>query len=146
MSVKSSAPASVFEKVLRAFDTGGFTYADFRVQLRRLLATGASPTELLDILRRRELIEPLPEYAHSQVLGLLNDAIEQAEHAAPAEAQESDQDAADEVTIDLDDLDHGEQSASPGEDARSYSAGARRSSAASTASVVSDFVFPPKAD
>jgi sulfatase modifying factor 1 len=147
MSVKSSAPASVFEKVLRAFDTGGFTYADFRVQLRRLLATGASPTELLDILRRRELIEPLPEYAHAQVLGLLNDAIEQAEHAVPAEAPDSDQDAADEVTIDLDDLDNGgEEPIPPGEDARRYSAGARRSSAASTASVVSDFVFPSKAD
>src|ERR1700737_3112558 len=85
----SSSPASVFEKVLRAFETGGFTYPDFLAELKLLLATDASPTDLLEILRRRELIEPLPEYAYVEVLGLLNDAIERAtaEAALAAEAE-----------------------------------------------------------
>ena len=75
---KISSPASVFEKLLRAFETGGFTYTQVLAELKRLLATGASPTELLEVLRRRELIEPLPEYAHVEVIGLLNDAVERA--------------------------------------------------------------------
>src|SRR5882762_7394069 len=84
-----STPASVFEKLLRAYQTGGFTYADFRAELKLLLATSPSPTtELLEILRRRELIEPLQEHAHAEVFSLLNDAIERAaaEAAAAAEA------------------------------------------------------------
>ena len=75
---QTSSPASVFEKLLRAFATGGFTYTDFLAELNPLLATCASPTELLETLQRRELIEPLPEHAHAEVLGLLNDAIERA--------------------------------------------------------------------
>ena len=91
MGAKTSSPAWVFEKVLRAFETGDFTYADVLAHLRRLLATGASPTELLEILRRRELIEPLPESAHG-VLDLLNDAIRRdaAEAVISAEAQDAD--------------------------------------------------------
>src|SRR3979409_1105060 len=83
MGDKASSSAWVFDKVLRAFETGGFAYTDILAELNRLLETGASPTELLEILRRRELIEPLPEYAHVNVLGVLNDAIGQAAaHAA----------------------------------------------------------------
>jgi formylglycine-generating enzyme required for sulfatase activity len=78
MRPKTSTPVSVFEKVLRAFETGGFTFSEVRAQLTRLLATGASPTELLEILRRRESIEPLPEYAHIEMLGILNDAVARA--------------------------------------------------------------------
>src|SRR6266478_4331887 len=73
---KTSSPASVFEKLLRAFETGGFTYTQVLAELKLLLAAGASPTELLEVLRRRELIEPLPEYAHAKVFELLNDAKE----------------------------------------------------------------------
>ena len=54
MRPRTSTPVSVFEKVLRAFETGGFTFSEVRAQLTRLLATGASPTDLLEILRRRE--------------------------------------------------------------------------------------------
>jgi sulfatase modifying factor 1 len=71
---------------LRAFETGGFNYVDVRSQLKLILAKGASPTELIETLRRRERIEPLPAYAHDEVLRLLNDAAEQAE----VEAQNSD--------------------------------------------------------
>ncbi len=65
----------MFEKVLRAFETGGFTYTDVVAQLKRLLTSGASPTELLEILRREELSEPLPEHVRLKVLGLLNEAL-----------------------------------------------------------------------
>jgi formylglycine-generating enzyme len=94
MSAKPSSPASVFEKVLRACETGAFTFTDVLRQLRRLLATGASPAELLETLRRRELIEPLPKNAHVEVVGLLNDAMGQAErHAAVnSEGQNTDPD------------------------------------------------------
>jgi hypothetical protein len=69
------SPVLTFEKVLRAFGTGGFTYAEVVLQLERLLAIGASPTAMLEALRRRERIEPFPEYAHVEVVRLLNAAI-----------------------------------------------------------------------
>jgi formylglycine-generating enzyme required for sulfatase activity len=65
----------MFEKVLRAFETRGITYSDVLARLRRLLATGASPTELLAILRRRESAERMPEYARLEAL--LIEAVEQ---------------------------------------------------------------------
>ena len=71
-----SFPAMAFRKVLKGFEIGGLPYAEVQFQLKRLLATGASPAELREVLRRSELIEPLPEYAHSEVLGLLDEAIE----------------------------------------------------------------------
>ena len=54
MRAKTSSPALMFEKVLRAFETGGFTYTDVVAQLKRLLTSGASPTELLDKLQQAE--------------------------------------------------------------------------------------------
>jgi formylglycine-generating enzyme len=88
----NSSPVLTFEKVLRAYGTGGFTYADLMAQLERLLAIGASPTEMLEILRRRERIEPFPEYAHVEVVRLLNAAIarDAAEAAANAELHDTD--------------------------------------------------------
>jgi formylglycine-generating enzyme required for sulfatase activity len=86
ISIRTSSSALLFDKVLRAFETGGFNYVDVRSQLKLILAKGASPTELIETLRRRERIEPLPAYAHDEVLRLLNDAAEQAE----VEAQNSD--------------------------------------------------------
>ncbi len=58
---------------------------------RNLSATGASPTELLEFLRRRELIEPLPESAQG-VLDLVNEAIRRdgAEAVVSAAAQAAD--------------------------------------------------------
>src|SRR5258708_17778075 len=70
------ALTSVFEKVLNAIETRDFTDADVLAELQRLLlVTGVSPTALLEILRRRKLIEQLPENAYAEVLGLLNDAM-----------------------------------------------------------------------
>src|SRR5258708_28896171 len=72
-----SIPAMAFRKVLKGFEIGGLPYAEVQFQLKRLLATGASPAELREVLRRSELIEPLPEYAHSEVLGHVEEAIEE---------------------------------------------------------------------
>jgi formylglycine-generating enzyme required for sulfatase activity len=78
MAANTSSPASAFTKVLRSFETGGFTYRDVVAELKRLLKAGASPTELSEILRRREFVEPLPVDAHQEVLGLLDAAKERA--------------------------------------------------------------------
>src|SRR5450631_2816720 len=94
MGTKISTPASVFEKVLVAFETGGFTYADVLEHLKRLLATGASPRQLFEVMQRRELAEPLPPYAHVEVLGLLNDAIAQEDAIARDAAQNADEETA----------------------------------------------------
>ena len=77
ISIRNSPSALQFDKVLRAFETGGFTYVDVRSQLTLILAKGASASELLETLRRRERVEPLPPQAHEEVLRLLNDAVEQ---------------------------------------------------------------------
>jgi formylglycine-generating enzyme required for sulfatase activity len=76
MNSKPSPEASMFEKVLRAFETRGITYSDVLARLRRLLATGALPKELLVILRRRESTERMPEYA--RIEALLVEAMERA--------------------------------------------------------------------
>src|SRR5271170_8411806 len=81
MGAKTSSPLTVFDKVLRAFETGGFTFTEVRIQLRRLLASGASATDLMEILRRHKLFEPLPEHAHAELFGMLNEAITRARTA-----------------------------------------------------------------
>jgi sulfatase modifying factor 1 len=100
MLSSAPSPVSTFEKVLRAFGTGGFTYADVVVQLERLLAIGASPTEMLETLRRRERIEPFPEYARVEVVRLLNAAIARnAAEAAESEAEYEQDAAPDQSTV-----------------------------------------------
>ena len=69
--------AATFRKVLKGFEIGGLPYTEVQFQLKRLLATGVSPMELREVLRRNELIEPMPEYAYREVLGVLDEAIEQ---------------------------------------------------------------------
>jgi formylglycine-generating enzyme required for sulfatase activity len=96
----TSSPVLTFEKVLRAYGTGGFTYADLVAQLERLLAIGASPAEMLEILRRRERIEPFPEYAHVEVVRLLNAAIVRDATEAAANAELHDTDATPEPSSD----------------------------------------------
>jgi formylglycine-generating enzyme required for sulfatase activity len=81
MRIKPAFQTSMFEKVLRAFGTGDLPYTYVQSELKRLLDTGESPQKLLDVMQRRELIEPLPEKAHEEVLRILNEAIERA--AAP---------------------------------------------------------------
>jgi hypothetical protein len=88
------SPILTFEKVLRAFGTGGFTYADVVVQLERLLAIGASPTAMLEALQRRERIEPFPEYAHVEVVRLLNAAIAKSANEALISGEQSEPDEA----------------------------------------------------
>jgi formylglycine-generating enzyme len=85
---RHSFSAATFRKVLKGFEIGGLPYTEVQFQLRRLLATGASPGELREVLRRSELIEPLPEYAYREVQSLLDEAIEQgaAPQTDPAEA------------------------------------------------------------
>jgi formylglycine-generating enzyme len=89
MAAKTSSPASAFAKVLRSFETGGFTYHDVVAELKRLLKAGASPTEMSEILHRREFVEPLPVDAHKAVLGLLDAAKERAAAEAIEQRVES---------------------------------------------------------
>jgi formylglycine-generating enzyme len=89
---RNSSPVATFDRILRAFDTGGFTYTDFLEQLNQLLATGAPAAELLEVLRRRELIEPLPRTAHTEVLAILNEALKREEVAAPPELHQTSSD------------------------------------------------------
>jgi sulfatase modifying factor 1 len=100
MRSSTPSPLLTFEKVLRAFGTGGFTYADVVVQLERLLAIGASPTAMLEALRRRERIEPFPEYAHVEVVRLLNAAIERSANESAVSVAEDDPDAAQDQSVD----------------------------------------------
>ena len=74
---RSSFSAATFKKVLKGFEIGGLPYAEVEFQLKRLLATGVPASELREVLRRSELIEPLPEYAYREVASLLDKAIEQ---------------------------------------------------------------------
>jgi formylglycine-generating enzyme len=135
MPVKPSAQAAVFDKVLRAFDTGGFTYAEFRTQLKRLLASGVAPTEMLEVLRRHETVKPLPEFAHVEVLEILEEA------AARAPAPDK------EVAIDLNQVEQrGEQRTSRTEGAGTRASAAPGSELASTLSAVSDFIRPSGAE
>jgi formylglycine-generating enzyme required for sulfatase activity len=76
MDTRISFTAMAFRKVLKGFEIGGLPYAEVQFQLKRLLATGASPRELREVLRRSQLIEPLPEYALREVLSLLDGAVE----------------------------------------------------------------------
>jgi formylglycine-generating enzyme len=91
MNSTTSAATSMFEKVLRAFETRGITYSDVLAQLRRQLAAGAAPRELLAVLRRRESTEWLPEYVRVEALLL------EAERSA---AQNADPDSASGQTAD----------------------------------------------
>jgi hypothetical protein len=60
---------------LHAFDIGDLPYKEVRFYLQRLLATGAPPVELLDVLERCEAKEKLPGDAHEEIFRLLNEAI-----------------------------------------------------------------------
>ena len=82
---RNSFSAATFRKVLKGFEMGGLPYTEVEFQLKRLLATGVSPSELREVLRRYELIEPLPEYAYRQVADLLDEAIEQEAAMQPPE-------------------------------------------------------------
>lgn len=78
MATAISLPASTFRKVLKGFEIGGLPYTDVQFHLKRLLAGGTSPEELQEVLRRCELITPLPDYAHAEVMRLLEEARDHA--------------------------------------------------------------------
>jgi formylglycine-generating enzyme len=78
---KMSSSASLFKKVLQAFSNGDLPYSDVESHVQRLLNSGASAEELREVLQRYESIEPLPAYAHAEMLRNLNEAIARA--AAP---------------------------------------------------------------
>lgn len=86
MKAPPSPAAQMFEKVLRAFETQGIDYAEVLARLRRLLATGADPSELLGILQRRDATERLPEHAQLEAL-LLEAAEQRALHPQASEQQ-----------------------------------------------------------
>jgi formylglycine-generating enzyme required for sulfatase activity len=73
-----SSSASLFKKVLQAFANGDLPYSDVESHLQRLLNSGASAEELREVLQRYESIEPLPAYAHAEMLRNLNEAIARA--------------------------------------------------------------------
>ena len=89
MALKSSSPATVFAKALRSFETGGLNYSDFLAEIRELLRTGASPTELRESLRARESIEPLSDTAHVEVLRILDDAVARESTESPGTSAET---------------------------------------------------------
>jgi formylglycine-generating enzyme required for sulfatase activity len=78
MDLATSFAASSFRKVLKGFEIGGLPYTDVQFHLRRLLAAGTPPDELQEVLRRCELITPLPDYAHAEVLQIIEEAKERA--------------------------------------------------------------------
>lgn len=87
MAVKLSPPATAFAKALRSLETGGLTYSDVLAEIKEMLAAGASPTELREILLSRDSIEPLSVQARVELLGLLNGAmLREKKRAAAAEA------------------------------------------------------------
>ena len=58
--------SAAFAKALRSFQTGGLTYGDFLARVQQQLDAGAQPAELLEIVQRREAVEPLaPETRHA---------------------------------------------------------------------------------
>jgi formylglycine-generating enzyme required for sulfatase activity len=120
------SPVLTFEKVLRAFGTGGFTYAEVVAQLERLLAIGASPTAMLETLRRRERIEPFPEYAHVEVVRLLNAAIEKSANEAAVSGAEYGPDAAQDQSPDSGLVPARSASGERREDAREWEQSQRR--------------------
>jgi chromosome segregation ATPase len=72
----NSFSAATIRKALKGFEIGGLPYTEVQFELKRLLA-GVSRRELLELLRRSESIEPLPNYAYREVRRFLDEAIEQ---------------------------------------------------------------------
>ena len=79
---KISSSASQFKKVLQALANGDLPYSDVEAHLQRLLKSGALSEELRGVLQRYDSIEPLPAYAHIEILRILNEATVRA--AAPS--------------------------------------------------------------
>jgi formylglycine-generating enzyme required for sulfatase activity len=61
---ESSVSDSAFAKALQSFKIGDVAYGDFLSQMDQFLAAGASPTQLLKILRDGDTVDPLPRDVH----------------------------------------------------------------------------------
>src|SRR5580704_19467768 len=61
---ETSESGSAFADALQSFKTGEIAYGDFLSQLDQLLAAGASPAQLLQILRNSESVDPIPRDVH----------------------------------------------------------------------------------
>jgi formylglycine-generating enzyme len=72
---KSAPQSAMFEKVLRAYVIGDLSFPDLQSSLTRLLRDGASPEELLRVLRWRESIEPLEQEARDRIIAVLHGTI-----------------------------------------------------------------------
>jgi formylglycine-generating enzyme required for sulfatase activity len=84
VSTKTSRTASMFEKALQGFAIGDLPYADVQSHLTRWLTTGTSAEELQEVLRRHEMIEPLPEHARADLRRMLAEhAVQPTEPRAP---------------------------------------------------------------
>ncbi len=83
MEGKTSRWGASFGKALRSFQTGGFNYDDLLDHASRQLTAGASRSELLEVLRRRQSVEPLPDDVHEAVVRLLQ-GVEAVSNAADA--------------------------------------------------------------
>ena len=78
MAAKSPASSGSFAKVLRAYETGGFTSDDVLDELKKLLDEGVSRAELFAVLQRRDFLEPLPGAVHAEILAILHDGMKKA--------------------------------------------------------------------
>jgi formylglycine-generating enzyme len=72
---RSAPQSAMFEKVLRAYVIGDLSFPDLQSSLTRLLRDGASPEELLRVLRWRESIEPLEQEARDRIIAVLHGTI-----------------------------------------------------------------------
>src|ERR1700733_2972352 len=70
---KNSSSASQFKKVLQALANNALPDSDVESHLQRLLKSGAMPDVLRAVLQRYDSIEPLPAYAHTEILRFLNE-------------------------------------------------------------------------
>ncbi len=86
----NTAFGAAFDKALRAFQTGGITHNDFLSEIDTQMEGGASVSEMLDVLWRREQIEALPPPIHAVVLARIEQPLRQ---SIPAAGPDADRDA-----------------------------------------------------
>jgi formylglycine-generating enzyme required for sulfatase activity len=81
MAHKTSSLGVAFEKALRAYEIGSIGFDDLLTQVDAQMVAGASASELLEILWRREQVEPLPMHEHVELLARIRQAQQ---HPTPA--------------------------------------------------------------
>ena len=90
--IKAQGPEHIFDRALRSYQTGGITLDDLLGQIDDLLASGTSSGELLELLWRREQVEPLAvdvySAVHAQIMARMTAAAADSppESSMPVEA------------------------------------------------------------